>query len=46
MLQSSSLCIDNIVYFKFELATLRNLQGESQVYVFHLLIEVGFRRIS
>ena len=27
---------------KFKLLTLSYLQGESQVYVFHLLVEVGF----
>ena len=27
---------------KFKLVTLSYLQGESQVYVFHLLVEVGF----
>ena len=27
---------------KFTLLTLSYLQGESQVYVFHLLVEVGF----
>ena len=27
---------------KFQLVTSRDLKGESQVYVFHLLVEVGF----
>ena len=27
---------------KFQLVTLRDLKGESQVYVFHLNVEVGF----
>ena len=42
MFKSSLHWVNNTAFLNVKLVTLRDLQGESQVLQFHLLVDVGF----